>query len=166
MELKQKVMRLFNHVDYLLNHKQCSMKFILLLFAIISFNFAVGQRTAVDRNTGRVITCDEMGCSNTDSTYEMTDRNCLNCLMRLSDSTMESEKNKILQKCNTQKAGCKSFIKEQNTWATKCEKNASKEGDKYKGGTMEMTEYVRFKLIETNKRISYLRNYLKALDNP
>jgi len=142
------------------------MKLILLLFIIISSNVAVGQRTAVDRNTGRVISCAEMGCSDTDSTYEMTDRNCLNCFMRLSDSTMQAEKNKIMLKCKNKKAGCKSFIKEQDTWQLKCERMASKESNKYKGGTMEMTEYTRVKLIETNKRIAYLKQYLKTLDNP
>jgi len=142
------------------------MKFILLLFIIISSNIAIGQKTAVDRNTGRAISCDEMGCSDTDSTYEMTDRNCLNCFMRLSDSTMQAEKNRILLKCKNKKAGYKSFIKEQDTWQLKCERMASKESNKYKGGTMEITEYTRVKLIETNKRIAYLKQYLKTLDNP
>ena len=142
------------------------MKFILLFVVIISSNVTLGQRTTVDRNTGRVISCDEMGCSDIDSTYEMTDRNCLNCFMRLSDSTMQAEKNKILLKCKNKKAGCKSFINEQDSWQLKCEREASKESNKYKGGTMEMTEYTRVKLIETNKRIAYRRRYLTTLDNP
>lgn len=142
------------------------MKFILLLFIIIISNIAVGQRTAVKRNTGRIISCDELGCDDTDSTYNDVDRNCLTCFMRLSDSTMQAEKNKIMLKCKNQKAGCKSFIKEQDTWQLKCERTASKESNKYKGGTMEMTEYTRVKLIETNKRIAYLRRYLTTLDNP
>lgn len=142
------------------------MKFILFFFIIISSYSVAGQRTAVERNTGRVISCEELGCNETDSTYVDMDRNCLNCIMRLSDSTMLSEKNKILQKCKSSKNGCNSFIKEQNSWELKCNKNALKESNKYKGGTMEMTEYVRSKLIQTNKRIAYLRNYLESLDNP
>lgn len=141
------------------------MKFIFFFFIIISSNSVVGQRTAVDRNTGRILSCDELGCDDTDSTYQNMDRNCLNCMMRLSDSTMLSEKNKILQKCKNSKKGCTSFIKQQDLWELKCQKNASRESNKYKGGTMEMTEYIRTKLIQTNKRITYLRNYLKTFDN-
>ena len=142
------------------------MKIILLAFILISSNAVIAQRTAVTRNTGAAISCDELGCDDTDSTYNDVDRNCLNCFMRFSDSTMQAEKNKIVLKCKNQKAGCKSFIKEQDTWQLKCERKASKESNKYKGGTMEMTEFTRVKLIETNKRIAYLRRYLTTLDNP
>lgn len=137
------------------------MKFIIFLLILLSSNTVVGQITAVDRNTGRIIPCDELGCDDSDSTYQDTDRICLNCLMRLSDSTMQAEKNKILQACKNQKKGCNSFIKEQKRWELQCAKKATKESNKYKGGSMEMTEYVRTKLIETNKRISYLRTYEK-----
>lgn len=82
----------------------------------------------------------------------------------MSDSTMLSEKNKILQKCNTTKPGCRYFLNEQISWEKECPKKALNEADKYKGGMMETTEYVRIKLIETNKRIVYLRNYLKKFD--
>jgi uncharacterized protein YecT (DUF1311 family) len=49
--------------------------------------------------------------------------------------------------------------------AIEMRKNCIKESNKYKGGTMEMTEYTRVKLIETNKRIAYLRRYLTTLTN-
>src|SRR5215831_18479911 len=109
------------------------MRFILLLSILISSNVAVGQLTGVDRNTGRIIPCDELGCDNDDSTFENTDRICLNCLMRLSDSTLQAEKNRILRNCNTQKKGCNSFIKEQKSWELKCEKKATKESDELIG---------------------------------
>ena len=134
------------------------MKAILLLFIIISSTVAVGQRRP--RNP---IPCDEMGCDVTDSTYQ-THISCLNCLLDMSDSTMRAEVNGILQKCKNQKKGCNSFIKEQELWELKCEKKASNESNKYKGGTMEITEYVRTQLLESRKRITYLRDYSKTLD--
>lgn len=142
------------------------MKFIFFLLIVISSSAAVGQRTAVDRNTGRILSCDELGCTDVDTTYENTDRNCLDCLIRLSDSTMQAEKDKIIEKCKSLKKECKSFIKDQNVWQSKCEKIAVKESNKYKGGTMEVTEYVRTKLILTNKRTAYLKKYFDTLDNP
>jgi hypothetical protein len=86
------------------------MKFILLLFIITISNIAVGQRTAVDRNTGRIISCDELSCDDTDSTYNDVNRNCLNCFMRLSDS-MQAEKNKIMLKCKNQKLDVSPLLK-------------------------------------------------------
>jgi len=142
------------------------VKFIFLLFVLLSTNAIFGQRTAVDRNTGRIISCEELGCNGAASDYENADRSCLNCMMRLSDSTMQVEKNKILGKCQKSKNGCKSFIEEQEQWELNCEKIATKESNKYQGGTMEITEYVRTKLIQTNKRIAYLRNYILTFEIP
>lgn len=139
------------------------MKVIILLFVIICFSSAKAQLTAVDRNTGRIIPCDELRCTEDDSTYETTDRICLNCFYRVSDSTMQATKNAIIQKCTESSKTCAAFKNEQKLWEAKREKAALREGNKYKGGTMEMTEYVRTKLIMTNKRVTYLKRYLSKL---
>lgn len=139
------------------------MKLIHLFISCTLATSTMAQINAVDRNTGKFISCDELQCAEDDSTYQTIDRICLNCFYRVSDSTMQSIKKAIIQKCAKSNQTCVSFQSDQKSWESKREKASLKEGNKYKGGAMEMTEYIRTKLIMTNKRIIYLRNYISNL---
>ena len=109
------------------SNKEPKMKALFIAIMFLCSNTVAAQRAAVSRTTGVPVSCAELDCSEEDSTYQDLDRNCLNCLMRLSDSVMLEEKRKVLQKCEGRKEGCKSFIKDQNTWESKREKMATKE---------------------------------------
>ena len=136
------------------------MKFSILLLSFFCLSTVNGQRTGVNRHTGRIISCAELKCSENDFTYETSDRNCLNCFYRVSDSTVQALKKIIVQQYVKLNKDFSSFEKGQKRWEVKRDRDALKEGNKYKGGTMEMTEYVRKKLLMTNKRIAYLKGYM------
>ncbi len=55
------------------------MRILLLLIQTIYLNPSNAQLNAVDRRTGRIIPCKELGCYEEDANYELTDRICLNC---------------------------------------------------------------------------------------
>jgi len=80
--------------------------------------------------------------------------------MGLADSTMKSDVNNILQKSKAQKK--RRFIKHQNSWEQKREKAALKESGDFIE-VMEQEVYLRTKLIWTNARLVFLRDYLQTL---
>lgn len=141
------------------------MRILLLLILNIYLNPSYAQLTAVDRHTGRIIPCKELGCYEEDANYESTDRICLNCFYRVSDSTMNSIKEEIQKKIKKSTKKYLSFNKSQRIWEEKRDNAAIKVSDEYKGGTMEMTEFVRIRLIFNKKRINYLKNYLEKLSD-
>lgn len=138
--------------------KKYSVIFILIFFS----NFVSAQRAAVDRKTGLKIACAELDCEEDDSTYSYTERDCLNCFYERSDSTMNALFQNLIQHYDSRKKSTAELVKEQKLWRNKSNNLALIESEKYKGGTMEITEYLKMKLILTNKRIIFLQKKLKS----
>jgi uncharacterized protein YecT (DUF1311 family) len=134
--------------------------FFLFAFFIVMNEKVNGQRDRVDRTTGKKIhPCQGMSCAANEDEYYGMNMYCLKCLLYTADSTMNAEYDSLIATLTSQKTKLKSLTESQKKWETNTNKAAFKEGEKYKGGTMETTEYLRIKLVLTEKRIIYLRNY-------
>ena len=139
------------------------IKYLLIATFLIFVYKTNAQSYPVERSTGRVIRCSELNCDENDTNYEDLDRICLYCYMRVSDSTMTAEVREITEKLKNKNKDSTRFIKDQKSWQADCIKIATTESDEYKGGAMEMPIFVRRKLILTNARIIFLRNYKMKL---
>lgn len=129
---------------------------IILLFYTIQAN---GQRNPVNRNTGlKIHPCQEVTCIEENEDYIGENLFCLKCLLHRADSTMISEYNSLLNRAISKRTK-KAIEKSQNKWKSDVDKKAKKQSDEFKGGAMETSEYIRKKLLITQKRILYLRNY-------
>lgn len=134
--------------------------FLGTLFLALLSNHVHAQREAVDRTTGSNLpACQELECFPTSDDYSGESLSCLKCYLHTADSTLAAEYSSLLVKLRNNKKKYASLEGEQKRWQAERERKARKEGNEYKGGTMEITEYIRMKLLLTEKRITTLRNY-------
>jgi uncharacterized protein YecT (DUF1311 family) len=129
------------------------------VFLLICTIQVKGQREPVDRNTRlKIHPCQEVICIEENEDYLGESLFCLKCLLHRADSTMMVEYNNLLNRANSKKTK-KAIEKSQNKWELDVDKKAKMQSDEFKGGAMETSEYIRERLLLTQKRILYLRNF-------
>ena len=130
---------------------------IFLIFLFLNSDLYGQHIYAADRKTGRLLTCEEQGCIDNGGNYEDESRACLNCYMRIADSVLKIEVSNFLGSIKNNPEKKALFLKRQTKWEKEVKRKATLISNQYKGGTMEMTEYVREILLQTKRRVEYLK---------